>query len=135
MRNLKFRTWDKLQKQIFEVTKIDFKAIERNVYGYITYKSILGQIDTNLSFRSFDDIELMQYSGLKDCNNKEIYEGDIVKYISDFYRVKFIDGAFILENLKDKTFLLSFFENPKTAGICVVVGNIYENKELLKGEQ
>lgn len=133
-REIKFRAWDKLTKQIFKVKQIDFDAIERNVYGFITSKSILGGVYESLAFRSFDNIELMQFTGLKDCNGTEIYEGDIVKYASDFYEVKFIDGAFCLKHIKDNTFFLSFFEDTKTAGICIIVGNIYEKHKLLGGK-
>ena len=76
-----------------------------------------------------------QYTGLKDKNLKEIYEGDIIKY--DFnnlnYRIEFINAEFIArrfyENIED--LYPTEFDFGKE---CEVLGNIYENLELLNDE-
>ena len=79
--------------------------------------------------------DLMQYTGLKDKNGKEIYEGDIVEVSKDIsagkYRVQFWDNesAFMLiDDLKPKSMRLGvWFCSNKIE----VIGNIYENPELL----
>jgi len=82
--------------------------------------------------------EIMQYTGLKDKNNKEIYEGDFVHIhipiigseVTDFFgAVKFYEGAFLVDDNEDAIPLWSEINIP------FIVGNIYENPELLGGAQ
>jgi len=77
-----------------------------------------------------------EYTGLKDRNGKEIYEGDILKPMSLYagsMRVKFIDGSFICNNRFGKWGILSrcFDYDIKALKYdCEIIGNIYENPEL-----
>jgi len=79
-----------------------------------------------------NDLHLMQSTGLKDKNGKEIFEGDIIKMAKDVYSeptyyevVRHRGGAYRLESKQHGCELWLRHTD------CEVVGNIYENKELL----
>lgn len=83
-----------------------------------------------------DEIELMQSTGLKDKNGKEIFVGDIVKMAKDFYSepayyevIRHRGGAYRLESNQHGCELWLRHTN------CEVIGNIYENPELLEVEE
>ena len=144
MREIKFRAWDKNDKRmIYFNGRIEF------MYEY----SCLAFHQKNHSVIDYekDNYILMQYTGLKDKNGKEIYEEDICRWISPMkyimsgckkmefinYEVKFLDGAFWLseEEYKDGSLLRNACEEDVLyQGLenCEVIGNIHENKELLK---
>jgi len=73
-------------------------------------------------------LDIVQYTGLKDKNGKEIYEGDIVKYDDEICEVVWDDAAFLLVRKTDKPFTGWKFK------WCEVIGNIYKNPELLKND-
>ena len=82
-----------------------------------------------------DKIELMRSTGLHDKNGKEIFEGDIVKMAKDVYSdptyyeiVRHRGGAYRLESNQHGCELWLRHTN------CEVIGNIYENPELLEVE-
>ena len=99
--------------------------------------------DTEMAMRNMIDNDfvsedehryLMQYTGLKDKNGREIYEGDIVMQLSERTYdsvtgvVKFIDGSYVIESADGKTSVYLFDE----VAFNVLIGNIYENPELLE---
>lgn len=82
---------------------------------------------------SAEDLELMQSTGLKDKNGKEIFEGDIVKMSKDVYSeptyyevARHRGGAYRLESKQHGCELWLRHTD------CEIVGNVYENKELLE---
>jgi uncharacterized phage protein (TIGR01671 family) len=115
MREIKFRAWDKENnKWVIDIglstTFIDNKDI------------------VNLESRGF---EVMQFTGLKDKNGKEIYEGDIFKSKKGkIFEVIFQDGTYAFGNSKKGYYLLGSFDIKKEE--LEVIGNIYKNKELLE---
>ena len=118
-REIKFRAWDKGKKEF-----VDDVLITANKHGF------LYQNDNKCEFSGEDrDIILMQYTGLKDKNGKEIYEGDIVnENIQDRnYKIIFENGGFLGE-AEDGHVL--FFGNKHVE----VIGNIYENPELVPSD-
>ena len=78
------------------------------------------------------DLEYMQFTGLKDKNGKEIYEGDIVSNNNEIWDIYYVEGAWKMGfNGKRKDNDHFFLLEPQYSE---VIGNIYENSELLKGE-
>jgi len=75
--------------------------------------------------------KIMQYTGLKDKNGNPIYEGDILKGINGVIgQVIFNDGAFLFS--VDMMPLVDFTNYSNTEKWAEIIGNIYENPELLK---
>ena len=122
MREIEFRAYIKDKNKIFNVKTIDF------TYKFITFEEDNNPKDT---MRMIDQVELMQYTGLKDKNGTKIFEGDIVNMlnITDYpMQIKWNKkwARFIFYNLVDKTEMNLFTEQ------CEVIGNIYDNPELIK---
>ena len=130
MREIKFRAWHKAKKFMDTAWLIDWE------HGQVAHRS------HNVS--QLENCILMQYTGLKDKNGKEIYDGDVIRWSSEdeIGVVKYQDAAFYLEtNVPDNIGHSSKFYSPWLRVIkhdleneLEVIGNIYENPELLAGE-
>ena len=103
-------------------------------YEYIRYTEDDNLFNSDYKVAEFKDIELLQYIGMKDKNNNEIYEGDILKLRDNhgIQLVKYYDewGAFVVEYVKSKPLVvlgMSYYKED-----IEVIGNIYENPELIK---
>ena len=114
MRPIKFRAWDKENEVMVYPKGILFDGRVVNFSCGI--------------LEPFEGCELMQYTGLKDKNGTEIYEGDIVDVVNGITVVTYDDGCFRAK-LNGSNYRLSGWKSVE------VIGNIYENPELLDGEK
>lgn len=125
----RFRAWHKTCEEMGRIAFIRYRQS-----GEIAHLSFRGNTYSGLV--KLDEIELMQSTGLKDKNGKEVFEGDIIKctrgclhevYIEKEYGGTYFGGmpAVYLKGLREG---YAWTEHEE------IVGNIYENPELLEDE-
>ena len=152
MREIKFRAGDKeLNCMLYEDRRVGPVLMGTFnlggvIWGYTKKELLVDSAEPNnedrheIRAKGIGAFILMQYTGLQDKNGKEIYEGDIVKYW-DSYRfwakaqVKYMNGEFAVirpevEEGNDISLRDFFLDGPETSGL-EVIGNIYENSDLL----
>ena len=123
MTELKFKAFFKVDGRIYEALSIDFANKEATLWDK----------ETAVNFEaSFDEIELIQYTGVNDKNGKEIYTGFLVKWGLRTYKICFDCGFYMhdLSRINPEYPITKEFKNAPDE--FEVIGNIYENPELLK---
>ena len=136
MREIKFRAWDKGRCKWLS----DFRL---HPSGQVMKTQAVSKSKKyEYGTKSIQNVELCQFTGLKDRNSKEIYEGDVVitpqqKYIKQWVVEYDYDGNIILSNQINSEICLYDFEdmivdkNNCYVKDIEIIGNIYDNPELL----
>lgn len=134
MREIKFRAWNKNFKKMYKIGQI---TLEKGTWNYEPdNREYIG-----MSIPYQPSFVLMQYTGLKDKNGKEIYEGDIVEikgYSNKGYNTGLVKEIYVVE-FKDFCWSCGTKSLLNLATInwasIEVIGNIYDNPELLKEKE
>ena len=126
MREIKFRAWSKLLNKM-----LSHEDLNKTLKNLTKIEYIAGIF---LPLNS--DVEVMQYIGLKDSNKNEIYEGDIVK-IEDYFGEDIIGrviydeatAGYVFHKCNERNYFQMTLD--LESYVYYVIGNIYENPELL----
>jgi uncharacterized phage protein (TIGR01671 family) len=126
MREIKFRAWDK-ERGVMLSTDTDNWSVGKTEWYENEELMMLSGIE---DMAKMEQYVLMQYTGLKDKNGKEIFEGDIVQDENGMdAKVYFAEGV---AQFRLCFYNIDHFEDMYDMESTEVIGNIYENPELLK---
>lgn len=130
----RYRAWMKSLKWMCDVTNISFDS---------KFVDICQKGDTERYTEmsvEFDEIELMQSTGILDKNSQEIFEGDVVRQVRTQPTIEnetitgvvtMLEGAWLIVNDNEQLASDLWSETDENE----IIGNVYENKELLEEKE
>ena len=148
MREIKFRAWD-IESNEFNFIDLREAVANDDAYSLCGNQGTAWEKDRENSCAFYCKCNIQQFTGLKDKKGKEIYEGDIVKVIghyqdeTDMYSfwdeyigvITWIDGSWVIESICEGSceyLTQDSLYNSESIRKVEVIGNIYENEELIK---
>ena len=123
---IKFRAWDKKTKEYFHISDLWNSGTNPECFNFDGWTDNFGNNGR------LKDIVIEQFTGLKDVNGKDIYEGDIVRCKNDYQstdytgEVMFFNGGFCVWTGGFRDYVWDDM-------IPEIIGNVHENHELLEG--
>jgi uncharacterized phage protein (TIGR01671 family) len=126
-RQIKFRAWNPDDK------RIEYPL----VFAICSNGKLQPLIKCSDGNRAYKDYPIMQYTGLTDKNGKEIYEGDIIQWTSSNVfslgeirkvQINYVEAQYWGQGRNLGVYLAELLANEK----CEVIGNVFENPELLQ---
>jgi uncharacterized phage protein (TIGR01671 family) len=129
MREIQFRAWDDGKKEWlmgYEMPNLGGFSLLGEMVLLGEWSHILNEFLFDRNGHKVDDLKVMQFTGLKDKNGKEIYEGDILHSGKTNWVVVWDESGARYKMQTQTTYTDLSFE-----GYLEVIGNIYENPDLL----
>lgn len=126
----RFRVWNKVNKEMIYNAEIAYDGMNYNTSWQIDKNTNDGWVDCFGYYLDYpEDYEVMQCTGMKDHTGKLIYEGDIV-----FYKIGSNKCRDVVKWSDDRCSWVKGYQDLCTyKKYCEVIGNIYENPELIGG--
>jgi len=134
--NPEFRVWDKLTQKYWNIENWHFEDEYLDLI-----ESGVSIADPNIErvWRKFNEVELMQYTGLKDVEGHKIFEGDIVESIDEEWSTGGLTTGTVQYLAPQFTFDSAGVGRPGIWKVlddgCRVIGNIHENLELMEEDK
>lgn len=132
-REIRFRVWDLKNKKMFMPDEVSVTILLEDFYHI---EDLNGNVIVQPEF-----VELLQFTGIYDKNNKPVYENDVVEDITskELYLVKFTNGRFVLfdyyHNYIDRDDEYEGDDLWSISPILKIKGNFFENPELIKEQR
>ena len=130
-REIKFRAWDNYSKSFIQDNEY-LIGLDGKFYRMDFYSGIANYEDGSLIWNELQNITLSQFTGLLDKNGKEIFESDILKIYYEGNQRYYLKEVKWLNDAINKGRWDALDNCAYTS--CEVIGNIYQNPELLGGE-
>jgi hypothetical protein len=117
-RLIEFNAWHKIRKEMYKV---------HGWHSEYVFKDTLDGVGCEGNPDKLEDVELLQFIGVKDVRNNKLFEGDILEWagmMDTKFIITFIKGAYYACHKSDEILI-------SDGRFCFKIGNIYENPELI----
>ena len=140
MREIKFRAWDNRNSKFIDTDTWTQVVITSNGLIFLSHTESIMFSEVSMERLDKEDVEILYNSGLKDIKGSDIYQGDLCLYDrnineskdKEVFVVEYQDGALFIDSNSERIYMHDIRETEES---IEVIGNIFENPELLGDSQ